>query len=80
VPLTLGLLFRVLAPTRSRDNLRNVVEGIEQMGKEEAADWLGMAMHRKHSRRVLTARLVLLTAPKPRPSTMPRWNPDEPSE
>jgi hypothetical protein len=32
--LTLGLLFRSLAPMRSRDNLRNVVEGIEQMGKE----------------------------------------------
>ena len=67
--LTLGLLFRSLAPMRSRENLRNVVEGIEQMGKEEAAYWLGMAMHRKHSRRVLTALRALLTVPKPRPST-----------
>ena len=54
IALTLGLLFRALAPMRSRDNLRNVVEGIEQMGKEEAAYWLGMAMHRKNPRRVLS--------------------------
>ena len=65
--LTLGLLFRALAPMRSRDNLRAVVEGIEAMGKEEAAYWLGMAMHRKYPRRVLTALRVLLTSPKPRP-------------
>jgi hypothetical protein len=63
--LTLGLLFRALAPMRSRDNLRNVVEGIEQMGKEEAAYWLGMAMHRKHPRRVLSALRMLLTSPRP---------------
>ncbi len=65
--LTLGLLFRALAPMRSRDNLRNVVEGIEQMGKEEAAYWLGMAMHRKNPRRVLSALRILLTSSKPRP-------------
>jgi hypothetical protein len=64
--LTLGLLFRALAPMRSRDNLRNVVEGIEQMGKEEAAYWLGMAMHRKNPRRVLSALRILLTTAKPR--------------
>jgi hypothetical protein len=67
--LTLGLLFRALAPMRSRDNLRNVVEGIEQMGKEEAAYWLGMAMHRKNPRRVLSALRVLLTSSKPRPAS-----------
>jgi len=66
--LTLGLLFRALAPMRSRDNLRNVVEGIEQMGKEEAAYWLGMAMHRKNPRRVLSALRILLTPSKPRPA------------
>ena len=66
--LTLGLLFRALAPMRSRDNLRNVVEGIEQMGKEEAAYWLGMAMHRKNPRRVLSALRILLTTSKPRPA------------
>lgn len=62
--LTLGLIFRALAPMRSRDNLRAVVEGIELMGKEEAAYWLGMAMHRKNPRRVLSALRMLLTSPK----------------
>jgi len=66
IALTLGLLFRALAPMRSRDNLRNVVEGIEAMGKEEAAYWLGMAMHRKNPRRVLSALRILLTVPRPR--------------
>ena len=55
-----------LAPMRSRDNLRNVVEGIEQMGKEEAAYWLGMSMHRKNPRRVLSALRILLTVPRPK--------------
>ena len=62
--LTLGLLFRTLAPMRSRDNMRAVAEGIEAMGREEAAYWLGMAMHRKYPRRVLTALRFLLTEPK----------------
>ena len=53
--LTLGLLFRALAPMRSRDNMRAVAEGIEAMEREEAAYWLGMAMHRRRPRRVLTA-------------------------
>ena len=64
--LTLGLLFRVLAPMRSRDNMRAVAEGVEAMEREEAAYWLGMAMHRRHRRRVLTALRVLLTDPRPR--------------
>ena len=59
--LTLGLLFRALAPMRSRDNMRAVAEGIEAMECEEAAYWLGMAMHRRRPRRVLTALRVLLT-------------------
>ncbi len=59
--LTLGLLFRTLAPMRSRDNMRAVADGIEAMGREEAAYWLGMAMHRRRPRRVLTALRVLLT-------------------
>jgi hypothetical protein len=62
--LTIGLLFRTLAPMRSRDNMRAVAEGIEAMGREEAAYWLGMAMHRKNPRRVLTALRYLLTDPK----------------
>jgi len=64
---TLGLLFHGLAPMRSRDNMRAVAEGIEAMGREEAAYWLGMAMHRWRPRRVLTALRMLLTEPRPRP-------------
>ena len=60
--LRLGLLFRVLAPMRSRDNIRAVAEGVEAMGREEAAYWLGMAMHRKNPRRVLKALRILMTA------------------
>ena len=62
--LMLGLLFRILAPMRSRDNMRAVAEGIEAMGREEAAYWLGMAIHRKNPRRVLMALRFLLTDPK----------------
>ena len=62
--LNLGLLFRVLAPMRSRENMRSVAEGIDAMGREEAAYWLGMAMHRKHPRRVLMGLRILLTSPK----------------
>lgn len=61
--LRLGLLFRTLAPMRSRDNVRAVADGIEAMGREEASYWLGMAMHRKNPRRVLTALRFLLTDP-----------------
>ena len=59
--LTLGLLFRTLAPMRNRDNMRGVAEGIETMEREETAYWLGMAMHRRHPHRVLTALRILLT-------------------
>ena len=64
--LTLGLLFRSLAPMRSRDNMRAVAEGIEAMGQEEAAYWLGMTIHRKNPRRALMALRALLTDPKRR--------------
>ena len=63
--LTLRLLFHVLAPMRSRDNMCSVPEGIEAMGREEAACWLGMATRRR-PRRVLTALRMLLTEPRPR--------------
>lgn len=59
--LRTGLMFRVLAPMRNRENMRCCAEGIEIMGKEEAAYWLGMAMHRKNPRRVLMALRCLLT-------------------
>ena len=62
--LMLGLLFRSLAPMHNRDNMRAVAEGIEAMGREEAAYWLGMAIHRKNPRRVLMALRFLLTDPK----------------
>ncbi len=61
--LRLALLFRVLAPMRSRTAMVGVVEGIEAMARQEAAYWLGMAVHRKNPRRVLTALRILLTAP-----------------
>ena len=61
--LHLGLLFRTLAPMRSRDRMRTVAEGIERMDREEAAYWLGMAMHRQRPRRVLAALRLLLTEP-----------------
>ncbi len=62
--LSLGLLFRTLAPMRSRDRMRSVAEGIEAMDREEAAYWLGMAMHRRNPRRILTALRVMLTEPR----------------
>ena len=60
--LTLGLLFKALAPMHDRENMRAVIEGIEAMERPEAAYWLGMAMHRRQPRRVLTALRMLLTA------------------
>lgn len=66
--LRLGLLFRVVAPMRSRDRIRSVTDGVEAMGREEAAYWLGMALHRRNPRRVLTALRYLLTGPDGGPS------------
>jgi hypothetical protein len=62
--LKLGLLFRALAPMRRRDNIAACAVGIDEMGREEAAYWLGMAMHRRNPRRVLTALRILLIDPK----------------
>ena len=62
--LNLGLLFRMLAPMRNREHMRSVTEGVEAMAREEAAYWLGMAMHRKNPRRVLMALRILLTESK----------------
>jgi hypothetical protein len=62
--LNLGLLVRVLAPMRNREYMRACAEGIEEMGREEAAYWLGMAMHRKYPRRVLMSLRFLLIDPK----------------
>jgi hypothetical protein len=53
-------------PTQGFKNLRNVVEDIGQMGKEEAAYWRGMAMHRKKQRRILSALRIFLTTARRR--------------
>ena len=52
---------RTLAPMRSRNHMRAGAASIEAIEREEAAYWLGMAMHRRRPRRVLTALRVLLT-------------------
>ena len=59
--LNLGLLFRVLAPMRNLDRIRQVADGVDEMSREESGYWLGMAMHRKSPRRVLAALRMLLT-------------------
>ena len=64
--INLGLLFRALAPMRNREHMLAVAAGIEAMPKEEAAYWLGMAMHRKYPRRVLMALRFLLIEPSSR--------------
>jgi len=64
--INMGLLFRALAPMRNREHMVAVAAGIEAMPKEEAAYWLGMAMHRKYPRRVLMALRFLLIDPATR--------------
>ena len=78
--LRLGLLFRTLAPMRNRNNMRHVAEGIEAMGREEASYWLGMAMHRKHPRRVLMALRILLTVARTRHRLSHKTESDRPRE
>jgi hypothetical protein len=59
--LTLGLLFRVLAPMRSLERIREIAERVEEMSREEAGYWLGMSIYRQNPRRVLAALRLLLT-------------------
>ncbi len=59
--LVLGLLFKLLAPMRKVQSIENCAKGIDSMAHEEAAYWLGMALHRKKPRRVLAALRILLT-------------------
>ena len=61
--LSLGLLFRVLAPMTNLDRIRQVADGIEKMSREETGYWLGMALHRDYPRRVLASLRILLTTP-----------------
>lgn len=58
--LSLGLLFRTLAPMRNMDRICLVADGIDAMSREEAGYWLGMALNRKHPRRVLASLRMLL--------------------
>jgi hypothetical protein len=60
--LNLGLLFRVLAPMRNLDRIRQVADGVDEMNREEAGYWLGMAIHRENPRRVLASLRLLLTS------------------
>jgi hypothetical protein len=60
--LAMGLLFKLLAPMRNVAVIENCARGIDAMAREEAAYWLGMAMHRKNPRRVLAALRLLLSA------------------
>jgi len=60
--LHLGLLFRVLAPMKHTDRILQVADGVEAMGREEAAYWMSMALHRPNPRRVLAALRLLLTS------------------
>ena len=58
--LTLGLLFRTLAPMRNRNNMRAVAEEREGMEGEETGYWLGTA-HCRNLSRVLMALRILMT-------------------
>ena len=60
--MTMGLLFKLLAPMRNVTSMENCARGIDVMAREESAYWLGMAMHRKNPRRVLAALRLLLSA------------------
>ena len=60
--LAMGLLFKLLAPMRNLTAMNNCARGIDAMAREEAAYWLGMAMHRKKTRRGLAALRLLLSA------------------
>lgn len=62
IALNMALLFRTLAPMRSIERIRQIATGIDEMTREEAGYWLGMAVHRKYPRRVLAALRILLTA------------------
>lgn len=55
----LALLFRTLAPMRSREAMLACAATIEGLSREEAAWWLGMVLHKKRPRRVLAALRLL---------------------
>jgi hypothetical protein len=47
---------------RNLDRIRRVADMVEGMTREEAAYWLGMAVHRKNPRKVLAALRLLAEA------------------
>lgn len=53
---------KLLVPMRNVASIETCARGIDAMAREEAAYWLGMAMHRKNPRRVLAALRLLLSA------------------
>ena len=64
--LMLGLLLGTCTQLGAeRGNMLRVAEGIEAIGQEEAAYWLGMAMHRTNPRRVLSALQMVLNDHRP---------------
>ena len=64
--LRLSLLFKTLAPMSNRERMLACADGIDNIGRQEAAYWLGMAMHRRNPRRILWALRVVLTEPEKR--------------
>lgn len=60
--MAMGLLFKLLAPMRNVQSMENCAQGIDAMAREEAAYWLGMAMHRRNPRKVLAALRLLLSS------------------
>ena len=47
---------------RNVEAIENCARGIDAMAREEAAYWLGMAMHRKNPRQVVAPLHMLLSA------------------
>ena len=61
--LSSGLLFRALVPIRNCGSTRAVAAGIEAVGREEGASWLGR-LNLKHPHPALTVLRCLSTEPK----------------
>ena len=55
----LVLLFRTLAPMRSREAMSQVAQMVEGLSREEASWWAGKVLHRSRPRRVLAALRLL---------------------
>ena len=62
LPERAGFDSPLLAPMRNVAAIENCNRGIDAMARDEAAYWLGMAMHRKNPLRELAALRLLLSA------------------